>query len=224
MFTAKAFPAPHSPWMYDTVSDRWDIRRVTGPCPGSELGDVLVYVPSLKKVLYYFSGTREVWLYDPQANAWAKVAAKGPVPTFGIDAVACLDTKRERIYIGGGYYPLAPGSSAFWAFDLKTKTWMDLQPKGKVCGGCNRYGPNHAAMNYDAAADAVLLLYYRLPAAGTPDGEFNPGAEALGVYAYDPTTNAWSERLSALPKDFAGACVNAFYSTGTAPGCVHKVL
>ncbi|MCX7591344.1 MAG: hypothetical protein N2255_06915, partial [Kiritimatiellae bacterium] len=96
---------------------------------------------------------------------------------------------------------------------LKMNEWIDLRPKGQPCGGSNRYGPNHAVMNYDVVNDVVLLFYYRLPVPGTPDGEFDDGPEALGVYMYDPKTNAWSEKLAALPKDFVGACANSFYAT-----------
>jgi hypothetical protein len=138
------------------------------------------------------------------------VKAKGPPPPFGIDASACLDLKRERIYIGGGYYPVAKGPHAFWCYDLRTNTWIDLEPKGKPCKGCKRYGPNHAMMNYDAANDIVVLIFHRWQM-NPPDGDIHPGVESRGVYVYDPTANTWTEKPLTMPKEIA-QCPSGFYN------------
>jgi hypothetical protein len=204
-------PKNNSPWIYDVRTDRWDLRKVDGPAPGNSYASILVYIPSSKKMFYFRGGgTKDAWSYDPQANSWSDLKPKGPPPPFGIDSVACLDPKRERIYFGGGYYPVAPGPSAFWCYDIKSNTWIDLQPKGKPCGGCNRYGPNQAVMNYDEVNDAVVLFYHRLPLV-PPDGDFNPGTKALGIYVYDPAANAWTETPQPMPKEI-GACPSSFYS------------
>src|SRR5256885_14446878 len=59
----------------------------------------------------------------------SRVAPRGPPPPFGIDPTACYDTKRDRIYVGGGSYPVAPGPNAFWAYDVRTDTWIDPKPE-----------------------------------------------------------------------------------------------
>jgi hypothetical protein len=207
----QGMPKSNSPWLYDVRSGRWDLRKVVGPAPASGLANVSVYVPSAKKLFYWRANQpNEAWFYDPEANGWSVVKAKGPPPPFGIDASACLDLKRERIYIGGGYYPVSKGPHAFWCYDLKTNTWVDLQPKGKPCKGCNRYGPNHAIMNYDAANDVVVLIFHRWQMAPT-DGDLQPGPGSRGVYVYDPTANSWAERPLAMPKEI-GQCPSGFYN------------
>lgn len=199
-------PKSNSPWLYDVRSGQWDMRKVEGPVPTSRLGMVFVYVPALKKAFFWAPPAEEVWFYDPSANTWAREKPSGTKPPFGIDPVACLDVKRERIYVGGGGYPVAKGPSAFWYYDLKTNAWVDPQPKGNPCGGDNHYGTNRAAMNYDSANDAVVLCYHLTGAQ----------SKARGIYVYDPAANRWDAEPRPLPEGFNPTqyanCVNSFYS------------
>jgi hypothetical protein len=203
-------PAGCSPWLYDVATGKFELHKVKDAAPGGGVAHVLIYLPSIKKSFYYRGGQKEAWLYDAAKNAWSRLTPKGPPPPFGIDASACLDLKRNRIYLGGGYYPVAAGLSAFWCYDVDANAWIELAPKGKPCMGCNRYGPNQALMHYDSANDVVVLFYHRLPVA-KPDGDFNPGAKALGVYVYDPVTNAWSKTPQPLAREI-GQCPSGFYS------------
>ena len=216
----QGLPKSNSPWLYDVRTDRWGLRKVDGPPPPNGLANVSVYVPSLKRLFYWHvSQPSQVWFYDPKANTWSPVKVKGPPPPFGIDASACIDIKRERIYIGGGYYPVSKGPHAFWCYDLKTNTWIDLQPKGKPCLGCNRYGPNHAIMNYDSANDVVILIFHRWQMV-PPDGDVQPGRDGRGVYVYDPAANTWTEKPLAMPKEI-GACPSGFYDPDLNAHFVH---
>jgi hypothetical protein len=204
-------PNQCSPWMYNVATDRFEIQKTQGPAPRSALGDILVYLPSMKKLFYWRGREKTVWLYDPQGNTWANLKPKGPPPPFGIDANACLDSKRGRIYFGGGHYPVAQ-DHAFWCYDIESNAWVDLEPKGKPCRGCNRYGTNKAVMNYDATSDTVVLIFHRWEMAPA-DGEVKPGPESRGIYTYHPGTNTWSETPLAMPKEKElGACLNSFYS------------
>ena len=202
-------PRSCSPWMYNVVTGKFELFKVQGISAPNSMADVMVYLPTIKKSFYYRGGPKDAWLYDAKTNAWTRLTPKGPLPPFGIDANACLDLKRNRIYFGGGYYPVTAGPSAFWCYDVASNAWIDLQPKGKPCMGCNRYGPNHALLHYDSANDVVVLFYHRLPQSKT-DGDVNPGAKALGVYIYDPAANAWSEAPLPLPKEIS-RCPSGFY-------------
>jgi hypothetical protein len=138
----QGMPRDNSPWLYDVRSNQWDLRKVKGPSPGSGLANVSAYLPGTKKLFYWPSGLgSDVWFYDPESNTWALVKPKGPPPPFGIDAGACLDTRRERIYIGGGYYPVSKGPHAFWCYDLKMNAWIDLNPRANRAWGASATGP-----------------------------------------------------------------------------------
>jgi hypothetical protein len=194
-------PVNCSPWMYSAAAGRFELLKTQGPFPGSNFGEIMEYVPGIKKAVFLRGERRDVWTYEPAANTWSKLTPKGPPPPFGMDASACLDTKRDRIYLGGGYLPTAPGNNALWCYDVKADSWTDLGPKGRPCAGSNRYGPNQAMMKYDSVNDVVVLFYHR------PD----PGPGGRGVYVYDPAANAWGEAPLGLPKE-VGACPSGFYS------------
>jgi hypothetical protein len=196
-------PADASPWSFEPATGRWDRRRTGTEAPPSSYGDTLLYIPS-KKQACFAHRSKEVWFYDVKNNKWERQEPDGPPPPFGIDATSCYDPKRERIYIGGGAYPVAPDEShAFWIYDLKADRWVDPKPKGKPCRGSNHYSTLNALMVYDAANDKVLLVahsyHYTKP-------------ERLGVYVYDPVTNAWDPEPLTLPEKLRNEQVkNGFY-------------
>ena len=171
-----------SPWMWDVNKGTWNrlktknsIDKVLG------FGAVLIYVPSLKKIWAY--SRYGMYFYDNATNDWEKIIAKGPKPPFGIEMNACFDSKRGKIYLGGGDYPIAPkGSNAFWIYDIKTNTFIDPSPKGEPCNGETHYGTNDAIMNYDTVNDVVVL--------------FKTSKIGAGVYVYDPEKNEWTTALT----------------------------
>jgi len=190
---------PASPWYFDTATGKWERRAVEGGAPRSSFGDVLVYSSTLKQAFFQHAN-QEVWLYDYAANKWTKKTPRGPAPPWGIDPTACLDTKRDRVVMGGGSYPVAKGPNALWLYDLKTDAWIDPKPSGQPCRGSNSYATNIATMTYDAANDVALLNRH--------GGE----ARERGLYIYDPARNAWSGDLKPFPKDLRWQQVNAFYA------------
>ena len=170
-----------SPWIYDTRTDKWERFATKSESPETGAGDTLLYIPTLKKLMFRRYGY--VSFYDPATNDWQVANPGGPRPPFGIDAVACYDSKRDRVYIGGGQYPVAKGPNAFWIYDIKENKWIDPQPKGSP--GDNEYGTGVTQMHYDTASDTVLL--------------FRHGENGVGIYAYSPTDNAWTTVSKDLP-------------------------
>lgn len=200
----QGLPSGSSPWLYDVRSGQWDLRKVAGPAPvhsPTPLGRTLVYVPSMKKAFYWSPPLQEAWLYDPQKNSWSNLKPKGLPAAIAIDKVACLDPKRERIYLGG--------NKGLWCYDLKANAFIDLQPKGrppKTSDGY-AYGPystSRAVMNYDAANDVVVLFYH------DNVGPANTSRKERGVFVYDPEANAWGEAPLPVPKEFC-KCPSSFY-------------
>lgn len=192
----KPLTAHAGPWFYDTAAGRWERHRLTAPgAPQHSYGSVLIYLSSKKQSFLYYRGGA-VWFYDHVAKRWINAPVKGPNPPFGIDGTACYDSKRERIYIGGGNYPIAPTPNALWIYELSTNTWINPNPKGSRM---RHYGTNVATMHYDSANDVVVLIMHEKK------------RESRGVNIYDPKTNAWNEAPLALPAEVPGQCWNAFY-------------
>jgi len=200
----RGMPTHNSPWGFDVRTGQWSIRKVQGPWPSSHLGDLLVYVPTMKKAFFWRGGEKGIWLYDAAANTWTAVQPQGPPPPFGIEPVACLDTQRGRIYLGGGRYPQSK-THGFWCYDLKSNAWIDLQPKGAPCGGSTFFSTNLAAMNYDSSNDVVVLTYH-VNHEGIKKGQ--------GLYIYDPSKNTWTDNPQPFPGEFLrpNDCLHSFYS------------
>jgi len=199
----QGLPNGCSPWLYDVRSGQWDLQKVAGPAPAhsaTPLGRTLVYVPSIKKTFFWNPPLQEAWLYDPQKNAWSNLKPKGLPAAIAIDKVACLDPKRQRIYLGG--------NKGLWCYDLKTNAFVDLKPKGRPPQTSDGYvyGPystSRAVMNYDAANDVVVLFYH--DNVGT-----NTARKERGIFVYDPAANAWGEAPLPVPKEFC-KCPSSFY-------------
>jgi hypothetical protein len=188
-------PRDASPWFFETATGRWNRLRAGTPGPDSSHGDLLVYLPERKQA-FFAHRSREVWLYDLARNKWHQVTTKGPPPPFGIDATACYDSRRQRIYLGGGSYPVAPsGRNAFWIFDVKTSTWIDPAPRGAPCKSSNSYPTKNALMLYDTVNDVVLLVVHSF---------FDTDRKSVGVYIYDPKTNSWADDALLIPVKLAG--------------------
>jgi hypothetical protein len=184
-------PADASPWFYETTTGKWNRLRTGTPGPRSSHGDTLIYLAGRKQAFFVYRN-EDVWLYDTQTNKWQQLEPKGPRPPFGIDATSCYDSKRDRIYIGAGSYPVAPaGANAFWIYDLKAHTWLNPKFKGSPCQGSNSYPTKNAVMAYDPLNDKVLLMFHSF---------HDDKAARLGVYVYDPNTNAWGVEAMPIPE------------------------
>ena len=186
-----------SPWMFDPWNLRWHRLKTPGPSPRTGYGNVLEYLPNADRLFQF--DARRVAYYLPDKNTWVYPSVTGPRPPFGIDPTACHDPVRDRIYIGGGNYPIAPGPNALWVFDVKKNRWIDPAPAGSP--GSNRFSTNIAVMTCEPRSGRVVLFRH----AGGP----------RGVYVYDAGKNAWRSTPAALPKTFAPrSVVNGFYHPG----------
>jgi hypothetical protein len=178
-------PADAGPWLWWPSTGRWERRRTAGGGPQSSYGDNLVYVPSTRQVCFIHRSS-EVWFFDPDAGTWTQAQPAGTPPPFGIDGTCCYDSKRNRIYLGGGAYPQAPeGSHAFWIYDIASSSWIDPQPRGAPCRGSNGYATLNALMLYDGVNDLVLLVRH--------SNYYEETRKHVGVFEYDPGENAWRD-------------------------------
>ena len=193
-----------SPWMFDPWNRKWHRLKTATPSPKSGYGDVLMFVPSQQKLFFY--RRRQAHYYDPKNNGWQRLNVGGPLPPFGIDATACHDPKRDRIYIGGGAYPVAKGPNGLWIFDVATGNWVDPGPAGSPAG--NHFGTNVAVMTCDPRVDRVHL--------------FRHSGDERGLYIYDAAKNAWRDRRVPLPRFWPKRAVaNGFYHPGLGVHFIH---
>ncbi len=185
------------PWLYDAAGGKWELRLKSGG-PKPEYGGVLEFVQrGGQELLFRYVRDGAVWLYDLDKREWSEAKPKGPRPPWGIEPNACYDTKRNRIYMGGGQYPEAKDTNALWAYDIKDNGLIDLKARDSKL---RLYATWGAVMTYDSVNDKVVLMRSN-PSGGGP----------VGIFVYDPETNAWSDSQP-FPKEVAWQKVNGFYS------------
>ncbi|MEX2455481.1 MAG: hypothetical protein WD470_12300 [Rhodospirillaceae bacterium] len=186
-----------SPWIFDPWNRQWHRLATKTPSPGSGYGGVVEFLPSRNEL--FFLQNRSLSFYRPAENAWRSATPPGPPPPFGIDPTSCVDPLRDRVYVGGGNYPVAPGANALWIYDVRDDRWVDPKPRGT--SGGNHFGTNVALLHCDTAADRVLLVRHT--------------GETRGIRAYDPETNAWAAAPVPIPPSWPGRrFANGFFHAG----------
>ncbi len=186
-----------SPHIYNSRTGRFERYRTSNKNSPGGFGATLIYVPSVKKVFGYKNRSSVMAWYDPEAKDWTRIKMQGERPPWHIDPNVCYDSKRDRIYLGGGLYShikFKPGDSVLWMFDVKTETFSRLEPE--VTPTPTSYATNRAMFFYDSANDAVLLFFHR-PRKGNK-------REKHAIYAYHPEANKWevvAEDVKQLNRD-----------------------
>jgi len=182
-------PKSASPWIYNTVEGHWDRFKTKNPSGPGGFGATLVYVPTVKKSFSYINKGSPICWYDSEAREWTPIKRQGTLTPWSIDPTSCYDSKRDRIWMGGGKFPIIDkGKNALWSFDVRTETFVEAAPKGAPGSTC--CATDRAMMNYDSVNDAVVLILWKVAEGDVP-----------GVYVYHPEKNEWetvSERPPAL--------------------------
>jgi N-acetylneuraminic acid mutarotase len=165
-------------WGYDPFSNAWTDLAPSGDLPAPRALHQMVYDPVGGKVIL-FGGTSDAgrwddtWAYDPAANTWTDLGVGGPAARSA-HAMVFDTTLGVAILFGGN-----EGDTRFddtWAYDPAANTWTDLDPAGSVPSARSAL-----AMAYEPVEDRVILF-------GGYDGEF-----LNDTWAYDPTTNTWTD-------------------------------
>jgi hypothetical protein len=190
-------------WLFDIGQSRSARLSIAAPgrSPPSGYGDTLIYLASLDKAL--FRHLDQIWFYQPEYNRWTRRTPRGPRLPFSIDATACYDPKRERIYFGGGSYPVTKGPNALWIYGIDGNRFVD--PKPRRDPGGNSYVTNYAILHCNLAHDVVLLVRHK--------------GKTRGIYAYRPDDNAWETISHGLPTFWP-----ANHSTNGSSGFYHPGL
>jgi hypothetical protein len=161
-------------WLWDTRTARWHPHRGKGP--KVIFGANLVYLPGLKK-LWYYCGTEQIYLYDCEKKSWGALKPTGPRPPFTMQGQCAYDSKRDRVYLGGGgTEKTAKNTECLWIYDVKGNSWTNAKAANSKykTWGCN----GTAVANYDTVGDRLVMFHFA----------------ARTVNVYDPEANAWTSR------------------------------
>ncbi len=174
-----------TPWIYDTVEHRWKIYRCPKPYRWkvTGYGSTLVYVPSVKKAFAFRKKDYTFGWYNPDKKKYERIGRKGSPPPWDMDSNNCYDSKRDRIYMGGGVYPvIKKGKSALYAFDVQSESFVHLEPEDDP--GLQNYSSNNAMFMYDSVNDAAVLFLHNHKDKYKKD-------DLAGIFAYHPDENRW---------------------------------
>lgn len=202
-------PKHAGPWIYNTTAGHWErYKSVNPPGPGG-FGATFIYVPTVDKAFCYKNKGAPICWYDPKTRDWSPIEKRGELPPWNIDPNSCYDAKRDRIYLGGGIYPvIAASESALWMFDVASESFARLAPKGAPASP--NYSTNRAIMNYDSVNDTVVLIHHRVRE-----------GETAGVYIYHPARNEWEMARAFEPAAPGALCWTGFYDPETNAHYLH---
>ncbi len=171
-------------YIYDDTKKRWRLQQNEGPAPVMRgMGGTLVYLPDVRKTIWYVSATNRVpqdhamWSYDAKTNKWERLMSSSKVRSLAMKAKpqqaprsevqAAYSMKHKKI--------VAVQAKGTYIYDVTANTWK----RGADTPG---YGHDaHSVFAYDSNADA-FLLYSK--AHWRRKGKWN-------VYAYDLAKDKW---------------------------------
>jgi N-acetylneuraminic acid mutarotase len=202
-------------WEYDPATDRWTQKA---SIPGEARDHAGAFVVGQKA--YIVGGTagtdaqavflREVWEYNPQADAWLR---RGDMPAEGLAEPASF-VLNNRGYVGTGMFGNAASqvSKHFYQYDPENDSWVrkadfpgqaryvavgfSLAGRGYIGTGMESYGETSSTVfrdiwEYDATADTWTAR----PGFSGP-GRGAAAAFVLGAYVYIGTgTNRANQTL-----------------------------
>lgn len=160
-------------WFYDTLLEKWTLRRTTGQVPSGTSGAIAM---TLGDSLFLFGGfldnhnTNQLYRLDLASGSWELVDARGHLPT-PCDKMAGW-TFADRLYVFGGF-GVAPRNGAtrpadfhyvldmqapwrgwtnqFVEFDVPSRTWNWPSYEGKA--------PVARAAHAAAQIESVVYLF-----------------------------------------------------------------
>ena len=175
----------------DTLRLRFEVNKwiELSPIPRGNYGrrvkwGALTYVPEEKRV-YALKGanTNEFWYYDVEKDTWDTMPS---LPDSSI-----YTHKRKRVKYGSAltyspterriYATKGGGGQEFYAFDLTSKTWIELCTIPKL-------GPRYRAYGF---GKGTALVYEE----NTQMVYATKGSNTNEFWAYNPLTNRWTKKM-----------------------------
>ena len=141
-----------------------------------------------------FKFVNELWAYDRQANAWARIEPAGDRPPGLAAESLAYDPNTGQVLMAGGYYTSLEGSKPdgefglilnerLWAYDSAKNAWADLKPDGEAPPGVERpYFLYHPVMQrFMLVAQGLTTDFDRVTL----------------MYSYDSAANRWTRIMPA---------------------------
>ncbi len=173
------------------------VPRASMPTPrryaSSGVINGLVYVAGGKDASAVTRNILEV--YDPVANSWAAKASMTAVRVGAMQGVI-----NGVLYVAGGNNASGASLATMESYNPTTNRWTSRASMPVI-------------RSFGASAVINGILYI----AGGGNGSTGTGSVLASVYAYDPTTNSWTQKASmpAPRGDLTGVALNAqFYVLG----------
>jgi hypothetical protein len=132
----------------------------------------------------------QMWSYSPTSKTWSGHFARpwgytGPAPTNRLSPAFAYSTVDRAILMFGGYSN-GPQND-LWAFDVETKSWLQMRPTRDAAGPAARTQLQNS-MAYDSANDVFVLF----------GGQCGDSARCVlnapqnDTWLYRLSTNTWS--------------------------------
>lgn len=164
-------------WRLDLRTNKWT-RIDSAEYPPNRLDDSMAYCPDTRSIVY--SGfDRQLWILDLATGQWRKTLHSPPARTSFGQTIFYDPTHRRMLLAGGGSLDAwkkkeAPEFRELFAFDPRTETVERL-------ADCpTAFYATHLA--YDQKQEQFIAV-----------AVFDQGEQPSGMFAYDPSKNAWQE-------------------------------
>jgi hypothetical protein len=183
-------------WAYDPASKNWSVASdgATGG-PGPRAQSTAVWIDETNEMVV-FGGRRErpdnsgldeyndLWAFNSSTDSWRRLPTSGPLPPRLSNATLVHPPGSDTILMFAGWNNVdVLVSSQLWSYSLSTNAWTAVQAKGESPAA----RLFHVALWDETRNRMVVHGGY------TPDG-----GVAGDVWAYTPSTNAWT-KLGAGP-------------------------
>jgi len=173
-------------WRYDLASDVWTLLQPVGPGPEARFGHVAVWDAS--RGLVVWSGQHnadrffdDVWLYDPDDNAWQQLPGDGDKPLARYGSCGGISPDGD-LWVSHGF---THDSGRFFdtkSYDLGLGKWFDQTPDGRL--PVDRCLHDCFWARSGQLADQLVLY-----------GGQTTGVAALGdMWSYDPAVGGWTQQ------------------------------
>lgn len=122
-----------------------------------------------------------LWSFSPEKGKWTELKSEGKRPARRAYHAACFDTKRNGMWLHGGFNPNFLDD--LWFFDSEKETWKQIDVKGVKPSPRDGHD-----LYYNPKADQLILLGGLLDFA-----RFELSDE---LWVYDIGKNSWSKKTN----------------------------